>query len=308
MNILTVGIPTRGSLYYKELFDSIRQSFFILCENNWNIELIVCANGPDANILNREISGLLNAEDLLASSINVKIIEQNPAKIGKVAAMETIINNSNGKYILFLDDDVLIDRFAPMEAIKMLEKNQDLKLIGATQRIIHPIVGSHLRKFIYDIINIQQIVDVFTMRDPFIFGRFMMLRKSEIPQMPTILYNEDMYLQIKLYPHTFKIKQGVYYRGMAFLGEHFRRVYRLMEGRNQVKQLIEKDKYKEYNGDPLNKRILDYSKIIKLEQYYLLCFILYRFIRLITVITKLLLYKDKGVLGWDRVDQTKIDA
>lgn len=306
MNVLTIGIPTRGSLYYKDLFFSIKQSSSLLYENNWSVELVVCINSPNINTLNEEISGLINATGLSASNINIKIIKQNPTKIGKVVAMETIINNSNGKYILFLDDDVLISRSAPMEAIKILEQNRDLKLVGATQRIIHPIVGSQIRNFIYDIINIQQIIDVFTTADPFIFGRFMMVRKGEIPQMPITLYNEDMYLQIKLYPHTFKIKQEVYYRGIAFLNEHFKRAYRLMEGRSQVRQRVEKNKYKEFSNNPLNKRTLDYSKIIKLRPYYLLCFILYRFIRLITIVTKPLLYKKKDVLGWDRIDRTKL--
>jgi glycosyltransferase involved in cell wall biosynthesis len=298
MKILTIGIPTREGRYYKECFYSLSKAVKVLSVKEWVVETIICINGPNTDALESEIK--MTTREL--PQLNTRIIKQNSLLLGKSLAMKRIIAEAKGELVLFLDDDVEVGPDAIRVAIEIFENRSDIKLVGATPKIIRPIQASHWRNFIYDVINIQQIVDVFAYPDPFIFGRFMMLRKRDMPDIPNDILNEDMYMQIVFHPNVVKMKSFIRYRGVAYLGDHFKRVFRLMEGRKQAKIYAEKRLTQKYFNDQSTKRKLNFKKIIHLRPYFFFCFICYRIIRILTYLLKPCLYKNKkgSMTGWSR--------
>lgn len=298
MKILTIGIPTREGIYYKECFYSLSKAVQALSMKEWAVETIICINGPNTDILEAEIKTVTRE----LPQLNTRIIKQDPSLLGKPLAMKKIIIEAKGELVLFLDDDVEVDSDAIRVAVEIFETRSNIQLVGATPKIIRPIQASHWHNFIYDVINIQQIVDVFTYTDPYIFGRFMMLKKKDMPDIPNDMFNEDMYMQILFHPNVVKIKSFVRYHGVAYLRDHFKRVFRLMQGRKQAKVYAGKRLAQKYFNDRFTKRKLDFKKIIHLRLYFLFCFVCYRIIRILTYLLKPCLYKNKkgSIVGWNR--------
>lgn len=301
MNLLTIGIPTREGLYYKEFFYSLSRTILSLSTKNWGVETLICVNGPQNDLIEAEIRAIISE----IPNLKARVIEQEPLLVGKPLAMRKIKEEARGELILFLDDDVEVGDSTIRDALEIFETKPNIKFVGASPKIIRPISYSHWRNFVYDVINIQQIVDVFKFPDPFIFGRFMMLRKRDVPDIPNDMLNEDMYMQILFYPNTIKIKSYVKYRGLAYLKDHFKRVSRLMEGRKQVVEYAREALVKKYFRDPSTRRILDFNKIIHLRPYLFFCFVCYRIIRALTYVAKPLFYKKIRGIGWKRTDREK---
>jgi len=298
MKILTIGIPTREGIYYKKCFYSLSRAVQALFMKEWAVETIICINSPNADALEPEIK-MITRE---LPQLNTRIIKQDSLLLGKSLAMKRIIAEAKGELVLFLDDDVEVEPDAIRVAMEIFENRSDIKLVGATPKIIRPIQASRWRNFIYDVINIQQIADVFAYPDPFIFGRFMMLRKRDVPDIPNDILNEDMYMQILFHPNVVKIKSFIRYRGVVYLNDHFKRVFRLMEGRKQAKVYAGGRLTQKYFNDQLTKRKLNFKKIIHLRPYFLFCFVCYRIIRILTYLLKPCLYKNKkgSIVGWNR--------
>lgn len=302
--MLTIGIPTREGMYYKELFCSLSKAIQFFSIKKWKVETLVCINGPRIDSLEIEIKAIARG----IPELNIRVLKQKASLVGKVFAMKRIVTEAKGRFVLFLDDDVEIAVDAIMIALKVFETKPNIKLVGATQKIIRPISASLWRNFVYDVINIQQITDVFAHPDPFVFGRFMMIKKKDILDIPDDILNEDMYIQILFHPNVVKVMSSVQYHGVAHLRAHFKRVFRLIEGRKQAKEYAGETLTKKYFNDSFTKRRLSFKKIIHLKPYFLFCFLCYRTIRILTYLLKPFFYKKSLTTGWSRTDSRQIDV
>lgn len=298
MKLLTIGIPTREGLYYKELLHSLHNSIQLLSDIEWKFEIIFCINGSRVHEVESQIKLIINE----IPGLNIKTIIQEPKYVGKPLAMKRITVEASGDLILFLDDDIEIDHNTIKNALDIFETHPNIKLVGATPKIIIPTFSSFWRRIIFDILNIQHILDLFVFSDPFIVGRFMMLRKNDMPDIPKNIIKDDMYMQILFYPNVIKIKSNVKYRGVTCLKDYFTRLFRLIEGNNQDLKKISKKQLEKYFSDPLMKRKLDFNKIKHLKPYFLFCFICYRAIKLLTFLLQPIFF-NKNYVGWKRTNQ-----
>lgn len=297
MRLLTIGIPTLDGIYYKELLYSLYKSTQPLSSTEWEFEIIFCINGSRVNEVEDQIKLIIDR----IPELSTKTIIKKSSCVGKPFAMKRIAAEASGDLILFIDDDVEIDYDTIKNAVNIFEVFPDIKLVGATPKIIYPSLTSFWRRMIFDILNIQHTLDLFVFPDPFIVGRFMMLRKNDMPNIPADVIKDDMYLQILFYPNVIKIKSYVRYRGVIYLKDYFTRLFRLIEGEQQDLKNISKNQLKKYFADPLMKRCLDFKKIIHLTPYHLFCFICYRIIKLSAFILQPLFF-NKNYIGWKRTN------
>ncbi len=291
---LTIGISSRDGDYYTELLSSLAKAVRTL--KDWQIETILSVGGNSTAHL-AEV-GRAAAEPY--PELCLRVIERAPDRVSKPDSMNEISQVAKGDLILYLDDDIKLSEAIIVNAIEEMERRPKLLLVGAQQVIIRPIGGGWWRNFIYDVINIQQIADVFTAPDPFIFGRFMLIRKAAMPVLPRQIINEDKFLQVLFSPNETKIADKYEFTGVDRLPNHYRRVFRLMDGRAQVKELVDPEQYKRYINKPENKRILDRAKIRKLRPYLAFCFLCYRVVRGSTHLLKPFLYSRPRQAGWKR--------
>lgn len=274
--IVSICIPTRAGDRYRELFLSLKKSF-VNFTSAWQVEILIGVNGADAEMAVRSIKQIADSLGLAASC---QIIDLSPEVMGKSAAMNKLVALASGEILIFLDDDVVFERNFLFSSLMAFIEEPNCILFGCCQKIIRPISGGRRRNFIYDIVNIQQIAKVFTGPDPFLFGRFLVIKKQDMPVLPLGLINDDMYLNILFYPRV-KIYPGVVcYQGTRTLRGHFFRVLRLMKGRKQMRKYFNNRQLELYASDRSNQRRLDWQKIFKLSPYFFVCFILYRVIRL----------------------------
>lgn len=297
MRIITIGIPTREGKYYKELLFSLYKSIQFLPDGEWKFEIIFCINGPQAQKTEYKIKLIIEE----FPELNIKIITQELNCLGKPLAMERIVNEASGDLILFVDDDVEIDQDTIKNSINIFETYPNIKLVGATPKIICPTPILFWRRMLFDILNIQHTHDLFVFPDPFIIGRFMMLRKKDMPTIPADVIKDDMYLQILFYPNVFKIRSYIRYRGVIYLKDYYTRLFRLIEGDHQELKNINEEQLKKYFDDPLMKRRLDFNKIIHLKPYFLFCFICYRIIKLSAFLFQPLMF-NRNFVGWKRTN------
>lgn len=186
--ILTIGISSRDGGYYRELLGSLAQAVRIL--EGWEVETILSVGGNNTSIL----AQLGSKAAVPYPELNLRVIERSVERVSKPNAMNEIRELAKGDLLLYLDDDIKLSETIILSAVKEIEQRPELLIVGAQQKIIRPIRGSWWRNFIYDVINIQQVADVFTGPDPFIFGRFMLIKKTAMPVLPQEVLNEDMYL------------------------------------------------------------------------------------------------------------------
>ena len=297
MRLITIGIPTKEGIYYKELLYSLYKSIQLLSDEEWKFEIIFCINGPRSNETEYKIRLIIDE----FPELNIKIITQEPNCVGKPLAMKRITAEASGDLVLFLDDDVEIDHDTIKNSINIFEIYPNIKLVGATPKVVCPAQISFWRRIIFDILNIQHTLDLFVFPDPFIIGRFMMLQKKDMPIIPVDVIKDDMYLQILFYPNISKIKSYVKYRGVIYLKDYYTRLFRLIEGEQQELKNISGDQLRKYFDDPLMKRRLDFNKIIHLRPYFLFCFICYRLIKLSAFLLQPLFF-NKNYVSWKRTN------
>lgn len=273
---LTIGIPTRGNQEYSQLLSCLRKVQIDFSARSVGCEIIFCINGNQPSAARARIQQAI-ADNNVANTV---VLQQPTHVVGKVAAMNRIKRKAHGEVLLYLDDDVMVSSTVVMQAVRDLYQGHTL-LVGCRHKIVRLITDSHWRNFMYDVINIQQIVDVFKYEDPIIFGHFLMLRKKDMPPLPADLINDDMYLSILFYPDI-KMSSGyVFYEGVFQLTTHVIRVFRLMRGRNQAKKYLDQSKFKAYVSNKLNQRQVDMKKVFQLPPYFFMCFIFYRLLRII---------------------------
>ena len=297
MKLITIGIPTKEGIHYKELLCSLCKSILFLSDERWKFEIIFCINGLHTDETQYKIKLIINE----FPELNIRIIVQEPNCLGKPLAMKRISDESSGEFLLFLDDDIVIGHNTIKDSINVFEIHPNIKLVSATPKIVYPTPISFCRRIIFDILNVQHIFDLFIFPDPFIIGRFMMLRKIDMPIIPADIIKDDMYLQILFYPNVFKIKSHIKYQGVIYLKDYYTRLFRLIEGEKQDLKNINKDKLRQYFDDPLMKRRLDFNKIIHLRLYFLFCFICYRLIKLFAFLLQPLFFNKKQI-GWKRTN------
>ena len=297
MKLITIGIPTREGIYYKELLYSLYKSIQLLSDEGWKFEIIFCINGSQVNETEDKIKLIIDE----IPELNIKIIIQEWNYVGKPLAMKRITAEASGELVLFLDDDVEIDNDVIKNSIEIFEIYPNIKLVGATPKIVCPTPISFWRRIIFDILNIQHTLDLFVFPDPFVIGRFMMLRKKDMPIIPVDTIKDDMYLQILFYPNVLKIKSHIKYRGVIYLRDYYTRLFRLIEGEQQELKNISENQLRKYFDDPLMKRRLDFNKIVHLRPYFLFCFLCYRLIKLSAFLLQPLFF-NKNYVGWKRTN------
>lgn len=297
MRVVTIGIPTREGEHYKDLLISLHKSIRVFSVEEYKFEIIFCINGPHSQETERKIKSIVEE----VPKLDIKVVTQEPRCLGKPLAMKRITEEACGDFIAFIDDDVEIDHDTINDSIRIFETYPAIKLVGATPKVVCPSPISFWRKMLFDVLNIQHTHDLFVFPDPFIVGRFMMLRKKDMPIIPPTVIKDDMYLQILFYPDVFKIRSHVRYKGVISLRDYYTRLFRLIGGDHQELSDISRDQLNRYFDDPYMKRKLDFNKIIHLRPYYLFCFVCYRLIKISAFLLQPLVFNRNSV-GWARTN------
>lgn len=209
-------------------------------------------------------------------------------KIGKVSTINEALENLNSDYILILDDDISFEENLLKLAFDEITRGET-KIVSFQTKALPYKNNSFIRKFIYDIINIRSLKKLYKGIDPFLVGRFILIKK-DLFKVPDNIINEDLYLSL-IYRDQYVIRpEEVYYVGESKILRHIKRVLRLETGREQVKEIFGSI----YNDNAKkNQRIIDASKVEQLETYYELCYLGYNILRFFTnsVISKFFKHK-----------------
>lgn len=268
---LLIVIPTKdGGEGFQDLMNSIQRNIEFVKKELEDIQfkVVFAINGnPDKPL--RYLQNLKSDVDY-----NVFI----STKEGKVAAALEVIKSNNIDYVISLDDDIKFESNLFYESIQCIQKNVDIKIVAAVNKCVELEKALFLRKFIYDIINVRSLNQLFLGKDPFLFGRFFMLKSTDY-QVPGDIMLEDLYLNM-LYINKIKILNNkIYYKGVDSLYKHAKRVLMLEAGRKQIR-LIDPEKYELLQR--INKRTIDEDKLRSLSFYDKICYRMYGIIRFFT--------------------------
>jgi len=279
---LIIIIPTKGNLSnIKRLLLSLEENIDYSIKNNLLMEysIIIACNTLEEQVFDA-------VETLIKIYENLEVVRTWP--LGKVNAIHQAIKNKSSDYILTLDDDIFFSRDSIYNALFGLMNNSALDLISFQSKVL-PFSGNNIIKnIIYDVINIKLLRSLYKETDPFLFGRFILIRGSFYP-VPSQYIVDDIFLSV-YYSGKFRILPNfVYTYGTGSLKQHIKRVNILESARRQVKSNFPEEW--EINSQ-IYKRKLDFEKIRNEPLYYQVCFILYFLVRFVTnkIISKIMRY------------------
>lgn len=203
------------------------------------------------------------------------IISEKP---GKINAIKEAAKGNTADYLFLLDDDIVFNESLFYKAILEFKKHPNLKLVSTQPKTVDYWGTNPFRKFIYDIINVRSLRSLYKGKDPFLFGRFIVLKGCRYP-VPSDIIVDDIYLSL-IYFGKYKIMTDfVYTRGVDSFLKHIKRVILLETGRKQVRS-IDMQKYDKVTNKMMRK--IDYRKLKNEPIYYRLCFFLYNRLRYLT--------------------------
>ncbi len=277
-------IPTKdgGEGFEKLLFSIIKNveyAKFNKVDMSYDINILI--NGDSEKPL-KHLSSVSNIKD-----INIVLTKA----VGKVSAINDILPKIQSKYIVVLDDDIYFNKDLLYLAIKEIEDKPFLSLVSFQTRVVSSNGLNTINKFFYDTINIRSLKKLYKGIDPFLFGRFLFIKK-EFLIIPNDIINDDLYLGI-FYEDKYVIRpEKVYYIGEFSIKRHIKRVLRLEAGRRQIKEMFG-NRYNDYLNK--NKREIDKGKVESLSLYYKLCYYSYKILRVLTnsVITRFFKHKTR---------------
>jgi hypothetical protein len=279
---LLIVIPTKdGGEGFQELLTSINLNLSKLHKkiNSFSYEIIFAINGNSEKPIH-----YLN---LIKTNLvfKYKIYD----KLGKVYAVQETIKNADYDFLISLDDDIKFGEDLFLKSISLMNREKNIKVIGA-KNMCRPTTTKNLfKKFIYDSINIGLLKEIYRNDNLFLFGRFMILRKG-VYNIPTDVLLEDLLLNMKYIDHIKIINEKVYYYGVDSILGYIKRVVMLETGRAQIKNRFPE----EYaNLRKRNKRIVDKKKMRELPLYYKTCYVCYKILQFFTnnIIAKILKHK-----------------
>lgn len=280
---ISIIIPTKdGGEDFFELFNSIQAGVEYAKEKDnhldFSINLVINGN-PDKPL---RYFKKYNQEKLKINCIISPLI-------GKVNAINYVLEKIDSDIYLMIDDDISFNKELIYKALSELVTNENLVLVSF-QTKARPYKGKNIiRRFLYDVINIRALVSIYKDKDPFLFGRFLMIRRGFFT-VPGELLLEDMYLSVLL-DGKYLIKEDyVYYSGLSSLYKHIKRVIMLETGRKQVEKILPNEFPKVLDK---NKRVVDQAKLNKINKYHQICYRSYNLLRFITngIIARLFKHK-----------------
>jgi|SRR3989344_1696009 len=194
-------------------------------------------------------------------------------RLGKVRSINLALEQIHPDFLVISDDDVTFSDTLLTHALQELTNNNDLQVVGFENLAI-PYPGRNIfKQFSYDIINIRSLKDLFEGIDPFLMGRFLVMRRTAW-NVPNEIINEDQYLSL-VHDGKYKIlKERISYEGASSLRQHIRRVLRLEAGRRQLAKL-----FKEQISVV---RTINKQKLASLGLYHRTCYYLYGILRFFT--------------------------
>jgi len=209
---------------------------------------------------------------------------------GKIKALKLGLKKIESDIYIFLDDDVRFSKENLYLALSELLNNKKLKLVSFQPKTLDYPNKDFIGKLKYDIINVRQLKNLYKGVDPFLFGRFMVMRKN-VFNVPSNILLEDLYLSNAINGEYIIRPEFVFYFGLSSISKHVKRVIMLETGREQVKKLFP-NTYSSISQK--NQRVIDENKVKSLSLYYKCCFISYNILRFFTnkIISKFFKHKN----------------
>lgn len=279
---LLIVIPTKdGGEGFQELLTSISLNLSNLKIKIKDIsyEIIFAINGDSTKPI--------HYLRLIKTNLNFKYkIYKKP---GKVSAVQEAIKDIDYDFLISLDDDIKFGETLFLESILFMNIEKDIMILGA-RNICRPTDSENIfKRFVYDIINIGLLKEIYKNDELFLFGRFMLFRKN-VYHISTDILLEDLFFNMKYIDHIKILNERIYYYGVNSIFHYIKRVAMLEAGRAQIRNRFPEE-YR--NLRKRNKRIVDKEKIKKLPFYYKSCYISYRILRFFTnnIITKFIKHK-----------------
>lgn len=269
---LLIVIPTKGDRNSLNLvLECVNRSMCQLLSliTNFDYEIIVAVNNQNNVAMQDRLIDV-------TVCANVKVIETFPP--GKVNAIIQVCKDRAADFILTLDDDVIFERDAIFKAFHELIKNTNVELVGYQSKII-PFSGTGVvNKFIYDTINIKLLRSLYKGVDPFLFGRFILIRGSDYP-VPKQYIVDDIFLSLYYSDKFVILPDYVYTSGVGSLRKHLRRVIVLESARRQAKRL---NPSRWETNHKQARRQIDLNKLRGENFYYKTCYFSYVILRFFT--------------------------
>lgn len=276
-------IPTKdGGEGFAELFKSVKSNidYAHTQGHNFNYDAVLIINGDPQKPLKYFKLNKNIGEFIKIKQVNV---------LGKIASINYYLKHDTSDIVVILDDDVSFGKDLLSLALNDLNSNQQLKLISFQTRAL-PYPGRNiLSRFFYDVINIRSLKKLYKRVDPFLFGRFLVVRRDVI-EVPNHVINEDLYLSFIHDKHYLIRPEEVFYIGEHSIWSHIKRVLRIEAGRNQMKEMFGSVYEKISNK---NKREIDFLRLKNLSSYNKVCYYCYCLLRFFTnsVVAKLFRHK-----------------
>lgn len=279
---LLIVIPTKdGGEGFQELLTSISLNLSNLKKKvkDLSYEIIFAINGDPIKPI--------HSLSLIKTNLDFKYKIYN--KPGKVYAVQETVKDVDYDFLISLDDDIKFGKNLFLESISLMNTEEDIMIVGAKNLCRSTTSKNIFRKFIYDIINIGLLKEIYKNNELFLFGRFLVLRK-DIYHISTDILLEDLFFNMKYIDHIKILNEKIYYYGVSTILHYIRRVVMLETGRAQIKNRFPEEYV---NLRKRNKRAVDKKRMKELSLYHKSCYICYKILQFFTnnIIAKVIKHK-----------------
>jgi len=274
---LTIGIPTRNSENFLELtLKSVSAAVESLPKSKFDYEFIICLDHCTDNT--KHVAKKAGRELKLS---NFRITTNDSKVIGKAACLNKMARIARGNILVFIDDDISLDKSVILDCLDALIDNNDIKIVFPISKSKNRSIRNPWRKFWHNVFKIKFEEDIYKGSDPYFVGRLFTIRKKDFIILPNNLLNEDQFLYVVYYPNIRKItKSAVYFYSVKTLTAYFGRFFRIRKGTEQVKALFPKEKLKLVEHI---KREIEFRKVFKMPIQKIIYFLIYRLMRILAV-------------------------
>ncbi len=292
---LTIGIPTRNSEKFLEsTLKSVNTAVKLLPKSKFDYEFIVCLDHctDDTKYVAKKAG-----RKFKLTNFQTTINDSNV--VGKAGCLNKITRISKGNILIFIDDDISLDKNVALNCLDVLINNNSIKIAFPISKPKNRFIKNLWRKFWYNVFRVKFEEDIYKDSDPYFVGRLFAIQKKDFIRLPNNLLNEDQFLHAIYYPYIQKItKSAVYFRSVETLTAYFGRFFRIRKGTSQIKALLSKEKLKSVEHI---KREIELRKVFKMPIKKIIYFLIYRLMRILATILYKLYGKKKQ--GWFRASR-----
>lgn len=283
---VTFGIPSYNVSF--DVLDLAIQSI-INSSNSLGLNesrILVCFNGYS----NKQ------SLDIGKKYSNVKIIHTYKYQKGKSLAINAIRSKTNTKFLVIVDDDVLLNGKSLALLLKYIQ-DPNIHITFPKRQLIKENGLSLFHQLLWKIFNIQYDSNLYKGGDVFFTGMCFCVKNKLLPTLPVDLVNDDQFLQIYFTNNCKLVKNAIIsYRGVHTITDYKNRFFRINYGRDQIKNYFDNETLVNYRKR--FKRVINYKKVLQLPFGDLVWFLIYRIVySLISIMFNL---SQKRGLVWER--------